>query len=502
MGDDQTARRASATLHDAEARFRSAFEAAGIGMAIVALDGAMLRVNQELTNVLGYTAEELLGSGGIRAVAHPDERTGAASDDFTRLVSGEIDRYQRERRYLHADGSTIWGATTIALVRDSDGRPQYAIAQMQDITARRAAEERAERRAAQQGALARLSQIALGEQDLPALARATVRAITEILDVTLAGLAEAAPGENGLRFVSGAHSDDVGDNVAARLDEGHALLTLRRHEPVVVGDAAGETRFDPSGLLARGIASGVTVPVTGVDDEPFGVLGMYAIEARAFDGDDLAFLQAVANVLTGAVRRLAAERGVRFQALHDPLTKLPNRALLLDRLRLALARGRREGRWVALLYLDLDDFKNVNDSLGHAAGDALLRELAVRLADVLRPSDTLARLAADEFAILCEGLEEVAESATIAERLLAVVGRAVTVAGVELRPTASLGIALAEPGVAADGEDLLRDAGLAMYRAHRAGVGRYELFDDRMRAETVERVALTNDLRGAIEARG
>ncbi|MDX6729310.1 MAG: hypothetical protein QOK49_4115, partial [Baekduia sp.] len=102
MGDDQTARRASATLHDAEARFRSAFEAAGIGMAIVALDGAMLRVNQELTNVLGYTAEELLGSGGIRAVAHPDERGGVATDDFPRLVSGEIDRYQRERRYLHA----------------------------------------------------------------------------------------------------------------------------------------------------------------------------------------------------------------------------------------------------------------------------------------------------------------------------------------------------------------------------------------------------------------
>jgi diguanylate cyclase (GGDEF)-like protein/PAS domain S-box-containing protein len=500
VADDQTAHRVSANLHDAEARFRSAFEAAGIGMAIVDLDGAMVRVNQELTNVLGYTTEQLLGSGGLRAVAHPDERHGVQSDDFPRLVAGEIDRYQRERRYLHADGSTIWGATTIALVRDSHGRPQYAIAQMQDVTARRAAEERAGRRAAQQGALARLSQIALGEQDLPALARATVRAITEILDVTLAGLAEVSPGENGLRFVSGAHSDDVGDSDAARLDEGHALLTLSRREPVVVGDAAGETRFDPSGLLARGIASGVTVPVTGVEDVPFGVLGMYATEARAFDADDLAFLQAVANVLTGAVRRLAAERGLRFQALHDPLTKLPNRALLLDRLRLALARGRREHRWVVLLYVDLDDFKNVNDSLGHAAGDALLRELSPRLADVLRPSDTLARLAADEFAILCEGLDEVTESAAIAERILAVVGRPMTVGGVELRPTASVGIALAEPGVAADGEDLLRDASVAMYRAKHAGRGRYELFDDRMRAETVERVALTNDLRRAIEA--
>ena len=177
------------------------------------------------------------------------------------------------------------------------------------------------------------------------------------------------------------------------------------------------------------------------------MLGIHSDEPCAFGDDDLAFLHSVANVLTGALRRLAAERTVRHQALHDPLTQLPNRALLLDRLRLALARRRRRGDgWVAVLYLDLDDFKGVNDSLGHGAGDALLRALAPRLCEALRPSDTLARLGGDEFAVLCEGLDEVTESVAIAERLLEVVSRPLDVAGVELRPSASIGIALAGPG--------------------------------------------------------
>jgi diguanylate cyclase (GGDEF)-like protein/PAS domain S-box-containing protein len=498
VADGQTSGHARGVLGDAEARFRSAFEEAGIGMAIVALDGRFLRVNRELGQVLGQSEHELLEGAGIAGVSHPDD-LGSRLDDFGRLTAGEIDRYKRDRRYLHADGGTVWGATTLALVRGEGGAPLYAIGQLEDITARRAFEERAERRAAQQSALARLSQLALGEQHLPALARATVRSITDLLDVSLAALSEVSPGGDALRFVSGAHSDDLGDNPAARLDDGHARLTLAQLTPVVVRDATTERRFDASGMLARGIASGVTVPVAGERDGPYGVLGMYATQPRAFGDDDLAFLQSVANVLTAAVRRMAAERGLRHQALHDPLTQLPNRALLLDRLRLALARGRREHRWVAVLHLDVDDFKNVNDSLGHAAGDQLLGDLALRLSEVLRPSDTLARLGGDEFAILCEGLDEVTESAAIAERLLRTVARPLVLGGAEFQPGASIGIALAAPETAADGEDLLRDADVAMYRAKRAGRGRYELFDDDMRAETVERVTLTNDLRRAIE---
>ncbi|MCW3021025.1 MAG: hypothetical protein JWR30_347, partial [Conexibacter sp.] len=295
-------------------------------MAIVGLDGRFVRVNRQLAHVLGRTVGELLDGAGIADVSHPDELESRLGD-FGRLIAGELDRYQRDRRYAHADGRTIWGATTLSLVRDDAGAPLYAIGQLEDITARRAAEDRAGRRAAQQSALARLSQLALTEQRFPALARATVRSITEILDVSLAGLAERSPDDDGLRFVIGAYTDDACDSAAARLDERHALHTLAEGRPVVVRDTARETRFDVAGLVARGLASGMTVPVAGEDAVPFGVLGMYATAPRAFDDDDLAFLQSVANVLTAALRRIAAERGLRHQSLHDPLTNLPNRAL-------------------------------------------------------------------------------------------------------------------------------------------------------------------------------
>jgi diguanylate cyclase (GGDEF)-like protein/PAS domain S-box-containing protein len=484
----------SGTLHEAEARFRIAFEEAGISMAIIGLDGQFVRVNRALTELLGFPEEAFLRSG--MELVH---REATVSDAWARLTRGEIDRYQNDRAYKHADGHTVWGELTMALVRDAAGAPLYAIGQMQDISARKAAEERADRRAGQQAAVAELSQLALSEQDFGALTRATVRAITTNLDVSVAGLAGDEGDDAPLRHVAGSHSDDPGDTCGARLDEVHARLTLALRTPVVVTDAATEERFDVSGLQARGLASGIAVPVAGEGDGAFGALGMYATSPRAFDDDDLAFLQSVANVLTGALRRQAAEAGLRHQALHDPLTQLPNRALLLDRLRLALARRRREQNWVGLLYLDLDDFKGINDAFGHAIGDQLLARLAPRLSEALRPSDTLARLGGDEYAILLEGLDDPAESVRVAERLLAVVAAPVPVADVTFTPTASIGIALAAPAAAAEGDDLVRDANVAMYRAKRGGHGRAELFDDAMRAETVERLALTNDLRRAIE---
>jgi diguanylate cyclase (GGDEF)-like protein/PAS domain S-box-containing protein len=494
----------SGQLHEAQTRFRIAFEEAGVGMAIVALDGKLLKVNRELAALLKTDEATLLAGRGMVDVSHPDD-VAARNDDFDRLRAGEIERYKRDRRYLCGDGSTLWGATTISLVRDAAGAPQYAIGQLEDITARRAAEQAARRRAAQQAAIARLSQRAITEQDFDVLARQTVLALTEELGASLVGLAALEADGRGLVLVSGSSSTlaGPGDVVSTRLDQPHAMHAVAEHGPVLVQDTATETRFDVSDLVERGVGSTLAVPVAGEGDALYGVLGIHASEPHAFDPDDLAFAQSIANVLTGALRRLAAERSVRHQALHDPLTQLPNRALLLDRLRLALARRRRRGDgWVALLYVDLDDFKGVNDSLGHGAGDTLLRALAPRLSEALRPSDTLARIGGDEFAVLCEGLDEVTESVAIAERLLAIVARPIEVAGAELRSSASIGIALAGPGGPLDGEDLVRDGGVAMYRAKRAGRGGYEIFDDGMRAETVERVALTTDLRRAIDEGG
>ncbi len=198
-------------------------------------------------------------------------------------------------------------------------------------------------------------------------------------------------------------------------------------------------------------------------------------------------------------RKAAAER-LAHQAFHDPLTGLPNRALLLDRLGHALDRGGREGTAVALLLLDLDGFKHVNDSLGHAAGDRLLVAFARRLPDgYLRRGDTLARLGGDEFVILMEGVRDLAEVTRLAERLSAspALWAPYALDGREVVIRASIGVAMSRAGES-EAADLLRDADTALYRAKAAGKGDYAVFDPAMNAAAMARLELESALRHAI----
>jgi diguanylate cyclase (GGDEF)-like protein len=187
--------------------------------------------------------------------------------------------------------------------------------------------------------------------------------------------------------------------------------------------------------------------------------------------------------------------------MHDPLTGLPNRLLFLDRLNQAIARCRRSQSSVGVAFLDLDRFKNVNDSLGHDAGDELLIQVARKLESVIRPGDTVARFGGDEFSVLCEDLpNETAREKTveIADRLLSAVLRPLVVRGTEMFVGASVGIAMATSGEERP-EELLRDADAAMYHAKDAGRGRVEVFDDAMRARALTAHATENALHRALE---
>ncbi len=183
------------------------------------------------------------------------------------------------------------------------------------------------------------------------------------------------------------------------------------------------------------------------------------------------------------------------RAFHDMLTDLPNRALFLDRLEQAMLRGERTGALTAVLFLDLDGFKRINDSLGHAAGDQLLIEVAGRLEDCLRPSDTAARFGGDEFAILLEDLERGADATMVASRIMASLQEPIVLQGRRVGVSASIGVALQrEPG-----EDLLRNADLAMYRAKSLGKSRYEVFDPALHTVVMERLRLESELQKAVE---
>jgi len=196
--------------------------------------------------------------------------------------------------------------------------------------------------------------------------------------------------------------------------------------------------------------------------------------------------------------RVALEEQLVHRAFHDEMTGLANRALFTDRVEQAMLRASRDAQRTAVLFLDLDDFKEVNDSLGHAAGDALLQQGADRLRACLRSGDTAARLGGDEFAVLLEGcVDDGAEATRVAERISNAFARPFSLEGREVFATASIGMVVSDGGES--GDDLLRNADLAMYIAKKRGKARLERFESHMHEEVVERLDLLADLRHAIE---
>jgi diguanylate cyclase (GGDEF)-like protein len=229
----------------------------------------------------------------------------------------------------------------------------------------------------------------------------------------------------------------------------------------------------------------------GADDEP---------RAFEFRLTNLIDEESVGGILLNArdvSERKAFEAELTHQAFHDTLTGLANRPMFIERTRQALARGRRDGSTLAVLFLDLDDFKEINDSLGHSAGDEVLLAVAQRLDGAIRSSDTAARIGGDEFAVLLEGAGS-QEAADAAQRVLDLLGAPACVSGREIALRSSVGVSVAVAGDARTAEELIRDADAAMYTAKREGKDGYRLFEPAMHAGVLARLELRSDLEAAL----
>jgi diguanylate cyclase (GGDEF)-like protein len=211
-----------------------------------------------------------------------------------------------------------------------------------------------------------------------------------------------------------------------------------------------------------------------------------------------ALAQQVAEKDAALRQREAAEKKIKFIAFHDSLTGLPNQQLAVDRFGQAVAYADREHSKVGLLFIDLDNFKTVNDSLGHAVGDGLIREVAARLRDCVRDTDTISRRGGDEFLIILPDLPEPDATAPILVKLMERLIEPMTIAGHELQTTASVGVAI-YPDDGRDLDTLMKKAETAMYRAKDAGRNTYRFFDARMNVEAIEQLRLRNGLRRALE---
>jgi diguanylate cyclase (GGDEF)-like protein len=448
------------------------------GMLVIARDGVILLANPAAERLLGRPATRLSGT-----------QFGAP---LVLEQATEID--------VVAGGSPRTAEMRVVEI-DWHGRPAF-LASLRDMTDRKLAEGVLARVGAQHAAIAQLGKDAVSGLPTKALMVEAAKHVRRVLATDFAGVLSLDGDDlpldgNELRLVASEWSTAVSDpstGVAGRRSQ--ARHTLEAGEPVVMDDAGSETRFE---AWPPGLASAVTILIAD-REQRFGVLEAGSRSPRRFAGDELTFLQSVANLLAAAVARFRAERQVRHQALHDPLTGLPNRALFLDRLGHALARSRRQRTGLAVLFADLDGFKQVNDGLGHHAGDQLLISLSGRLTDVLRSSDSLARYGGDEFMMLLEDVDSDDELEGAVDRVRAAVTAAPFV--IEGQPQAldvTIGIVRADESHSSP-DDLIRDADAAMYSAKEHGRGGYAVFDRDMREHAAHRQRVEHELRAAIDA--
>ena len=295
-------------------------------------------------------------------------------------------------------------------------------------------------------------------------------------------------------------ADVAFDGVAIHLDG--TILSVNRSFEAIFGRAEGELLgndlFELFGAeeqvnLREGLDSGKVLELQGAGAEGKAVYVEASSRACVYEGEP-AYVTAVRDV----TRRRLAEDAVRVQAWHDALTGLPNRVLLMDRLEQALKQATREGRRLALLFLDLDRFKLVNDSLGHAAGDELLKQASQRLMDVLRKGDTVARMGGDEFCVLLLDAAIEGDALLVGQKIVAALHEPFTVLEQEVHIGTSVGIAF-YPDHDSDPERLLKLADMAMYRAKQSGRNQVAVYTENLEGKQERRLGAENELRRAID---
>ena len=273
-------------------------------------------------------------------------------------------------------------------------------------------------------------------------------------------------------------------------------FALQKQAPVVSEDLGTERRFSVPAMLRHAGATSIAAVAIADAGRTFGVLEAYATHSRRFSADDINFVQSIANLLAGAIDRKRAEQDIRRLAFEDALTGLPNRTLFRDRLLQGVARARESGRLLAVMLLDLDHFKDVNDTLGHPIGDRLLAAVAARLRTCSWDSEPPARLGGDEFALILVDVTDRDHAAAIARKVIGSIAEPFIVDGHEIRLGASIGITIC-PDDDEDPDNLLRNADLALYRA-KEGRNIYEFYEVEMADQVGSRKALERDLRWAL----
>ena len=439
------------THRQTEQYFRATFEQAAVGIAHIGLDGRRLRVNHKLCLITGYTEDELLTCNHLNVIYHgdiPDEWKG-----IQQLLAENISNITKEIRYVRKDGSLVWVNLTWSLAHTPMDEPDYFIEMIEDITERKKTVEQ-------------------------------LRLFARVFDTINEGVM-VTDSNNNIVLVNPAFSTITGYSAAEAIGKNprmlHSGLTSKAFYKKMWQciHQAGRWQGEITDRRKNGESYIEWLSISTMKDER-GELSHHIA------------------VISDISERKAAEEHMAYMAQHDFLTDLPNRMLLHDRLTQAIAHAEREQRKVAVMFLDLDRFKIINDTLGHLIGDKLLKIVADRIGNVARASDTVSRLGGDEFAIMLTHITDANDIATIAVKLLAAIAGPCVIDGNEIEVTTSIGISVF-PEDGNDSESLIAHADAAMYQAKGSGRNNYQFFTHEMNQRTLERMAIKNKLSHALE---
>jgi len=459
-------------------RFRTALDsAADMVFLFDVASGRLLDFNATAVALLGYERDELL------ALTGKDIRVGATRDSL-RAETAEMIRVGGRRNavlteYRRKDGSTFPVESRRSLIDTPQGR--VLLINSRDLSERMRAEKRRATQARYQKKISRLGQAALAKRDPAELLAKALQSVLEGLGSGAVAYFERgeAGGEMVLRRAAGL--DLPGEPVRARVDPDDPAAALGRLP-----------------WLAR-YRSVAAVPVPG-EAGPRGVICALAEAPGAFGPEEKRFLAAAASMVSAALARLDSEARLSYLAQFDPLTGLANRTLLADRFGLLIVQARRRAASLGVLFIDLDDFKVVNDTQGHAAGDELLKQAARRLQSAVRDGDTVARISGDEFAVILSDLARPDDAALVAQKILDRLAAPFDIRGQEAVVTASIGVATF-PADGDNAEALLGAADAAMYRAKQSGRNAFQFFTADINQRTRARAQLGAELRRALERR-
>jgi diguanylate cyclase (GGDEF)-like protein/PAS domain S-box-containing protein len=486
-------------LRQASQKLAALIEASPLAIIVRDVDGRVESWNAAAEHIFGWTHDE------VRGGVVPYHARGADADESvfrSKVLAGESVAVA-EGVAVTKDARMIDVAVSGARINDLAGRPTGYLTIVADITSRR--------RAAQQQSL--ISRIAMllaegqsAEEAIPRVLQAMcesfgfVYSSRWVLDHQnlLLRCAESwwVPGPELAAF----HEQSKHRLVRPGKSEGLTRRVWDTGAPVWLADLRSEASFarrEPA--LAAGLQCAFAFPLRAGGDF-YGVMEFFGDDKRVADEAVTAVAQTVSSHIGQFIARKQIERNLEFVASHDALTGLFNRSMFSERLQQALAQAHRHERRLAVLFIDLDGFKRINDTLGHDAGDVLLADLANRLRVCMREGDTLGRIGGDEFVVLIEGYDEDTQLLEVARKVLDTAAEPFLLREGEHRITASVGIAT-YPQDGVDAHELLKNADIAMYRAKEQGKNNYQFHSPEMNTHLVERVAKEKALRRAVDQR-